>query len=97
MSGQGEVAVRDRIGGIEGDRLVQQTPRLAQVVLGEASDVPMRPHHAVPRVKLARSLVLGVPDLGRDDAGSDGAGNALRDLVLDGKHVSQLAIVAVRP
>ena len=57
----------------------------------------MRPHCAVPGVELARILVLGVPDFGRDDAGRYRAGDALRDLVLHGKHVGQVAIVAVGP
>jgi hypothetical protein len=41
--------------------------------------------------------VSSVPNLGRDDAGSYRAGDALRDLVLNGKHVGQLAIVSVGP
>src|SRR5215472_12841039 len=57
----------------------------------------MGPHCAVPGVELAWVLVLGVPDLGRDDAGRYRPGDALRDLVLDGKHVGQLAVVSLGP
>ena len=57
----------------------------------------MRPDCAVPSAELARVLELRVPDLGRDDPGGYRAGDALRDLVLDGKHVGQLAVVSVGP
>ena len=41
MSSQREIAVSDRIGRVERDGLVQQTPRLGQVILGEAPDAPL--------------------------------------------------------
>jgi hypothetical protein len=36
-------------------------------------------------------------DLGGNDARRDSAGNALSDLVLDGKHIREIAIVVVDP
>src|SRR5215469_10957190 len=97
MPGKRQIAERHGIARIEHDDVVQQTPRLGKVILGETPDVPVSPHDAVPRVELARRLMLGVPYLSRDDTGGYSTGDALRDLVLDSKHVSQLAIVAVRP
>src|SRR5215831_1721031 len=57
----------------------------------------MRPHCAVPSAELARVLELGVPDLSRDDPRGYRAGDALCDLVLDGKYVGQLAVVSLGP
>src|SRR6516225_10790780 len=57
----------------------------------------MRPHCAIPCAELARVFELGVPNLGRDDPGGYRAGDALCDLVLDGKHVGQLAVVPIDP
>jgi hypothetical protein len=57
----------------------------------------MRAHRAVPGVELARILAPGLLHFGRDDAGRQFAGDRLRDLVLDGKHVGQVAVVALGP
>src|SRR5262245_65609471 len=57
----------------------------------------MGAYGAVPGIKLIRVLALRLPDLGRDNAGCDRASEAAGDLVLYGKDVGQIAVVAIRP
>jgi class 3 adenylate cyclase len=75
----------------------QETLRLGEIGLGEAADVPMCPHDPVPRVEPMGILLLGMADLGGNDAGRDGAGDALSNLVLDRTHIREVAVIAVGP
>ena len=77
--------------------LGEEMPRFGEIVPGEAANVPMRAHDAIPGIELAGILALRVLNLGRHDTRGDRADDVLRDLVLDGKHIGQFAIVALRP
>src|SRR5437763_17220487 len=57
----------------------------------------MGPYRPIPGIELIWVLTLRVPNLSCDNARRDRAGNASGDLVLDGKDVSQFAVVAIRP
>ena len=63
----------------------------------EAPDVPMGAHHAFPLPKLSGFLAARALDLGSDNPGRNGADNAARDLVLNGKNVLESAVVALGP
>ena len=57
----------------------------------------MRPHRPVPRIELIRAFALRLSNLGGNDAGRDRAGDAPGNLVLHGKDIGKLAVVAVGP
>ena len=97
MAQNGKITQRHRIARIQADGLGQQTSSRSEIGSGKASDVPMRSHDPVPGVEPIGILLLGVADLGGNDAGRDSAGNTLSDLVLDGKHIREVAVVAVGP
>src|SRR6516164_9878664 len=59
--------------------------------------MPMGSYGPVPGIELTWFLALRLLDLGCDNASLDRGGNALGDLVLEGKDIGQFAIVAIRP
>jgi hypothetical protein len=97
MPSKCEIGIGHRICRVQCDRFRQQAPRLREILTREAAHVPVRPHRAVPGIELIGVLALRLPDLGRDDAGRDRAGDAAGDFVLHGEDIREFAVVAIRP
>ena len=56
-----------------------------------------RAHHQIPGVHVVGRLALGAEILGGIKLRLDRRDDGLRDLVLHGEHVGEIAVVALRP
>ncbi len=72
-------------------------PGQLMVLLGHAPVVRQGAHDQVPGVEALRRLALGPEILVGPDLRLDGGHHRLGDLVLDGEHVGEPAVVALRP